>query len=151
MRTILKKAALVSGVVLTTTGFAQTNTTPAAAPATKVAAMTTAAPAAATAGSWTALNIEQLKTTLTLKPEQVTKITDLNSSFNKRYEMLKKDEATIGAQAFPGRVSALMQERNKQVRALLDAQQQKKWDALYPAPTAATTAKPAAPAKKETH
>ena len=164
MKNLLKSAAMISGLLFSAGLFAQTKATTAAPakPATAAAATspaTTPAPVAihtptpAKATAWSALNVEQMKTDLGLKPEQVKQLTEVNGRFEKDHQMLKQEEAKLGAEQLNARLASLEQRRTREVKALLDADQLKKFDgaqSVEHAAAATPAARPAPPATKGT-
>lgn len=165
MKNLLKSAAMISGLLFSAGLLAQTSTATAtpAKPATAAAAKTPAATTAtapiamhpttpAKAAAWSALNVDQMKTELGLKPEQVKQLSEVNGRFEKDHQMLKQEEAKLGAEQMNARLASLEQRRTREVKALLDADQLKKWDSMAGEHAAVATpaSRPAAPATKGT-
>lgn len=157
----MKSAAMIGGLLFTSGLFAQSGTTnptkPAAASAR--AAKTSTAPVAmrsttsSKAVAWAALDVERMKRELGLKPEQLTKLNDINARFEKEHQALEQDATKAGAEPMSGRVASLEQRRTREVNAVLDPQQLKKWDAAQDGShkaAAAPATHAAAPAAKGT-
>ncbi len=135
MKTLKSSIALFGSLVFATGLFAQTGATnptkPASTPA--VAAKTGSAPVAthadprAMSATWTPLDVEKMKRELGLEPDQLTKITDINARFEKEHQAL--DTQAAGADRMNARLAALEQRRTREVKAVLNAVQLKKWDA----------------------
>lgn len=133
MKTLRSSIVLFGGLVLATGLVAQTGSTNPTKTTSTASAKAADAPVAmhtsatTKAAAWTPLDVETMKRELGLEPDQLTKITDINARFEKEHQALDKE--TAGADGMHARLAALEQRRTREVKAVLNAVQLKKWDA----------------------
>lgn len=128
MKKSLSYAALVGGLLLATGSFAQS--TPAAKPKT-----TAPAPAPAKTEQyqqpvhheWASLQMDRMTSNLKLNAEQVAKLKTINGRYDQRFAEHQKQVAEHPKEEHQRMTTALMNERNMELKGVLTSDQYAQW------------------------
>jgi hypothetical protein len=79
---------------------------------------------------WVALNTEQLNVQLGLNDEQKAKVKDIDQRFVQKHQALEKAEPKLSEKDMSNKTAALMNERDRELKAVLNAEQYAKWEKM---------------------
>jgi periplasmic protein CpxP/Spy len=79
---------------------------------------------------WVALNTEQLNLQLNLNDEQKKKVKEIDQRFVQKHEALEKAEPKLNEKEMSNKTAALMNERDRELKTVLNAEQYAKWEKM---------------------
>lgn len=80
--------------------------------------------------AWVTLNTAQLNMQLDLSDEQEVKVKEIDARYIKRHQALEQAEPKLTEKEMSDKTAALMVERDRDLRAVLNPEQYAKWDAM---------------------
>ncbi|MBP6391375.1 MAG: hypothetical protein KA175_03290 [Flavobacteriales bacterium] len=78
--------------------------------------------------AWVAINTEKLDMQLGLNDEQVAKVKDIDLRYITKHESLENATPTLSEKEMSDKTGALMVERDRELKMVLNAEQYAKWD-----------------------
>ncbi|MBK6775341.1 MAG: hypothetical protein IPG74_05660 [Flavobacteriales bacterium] len=79
---------------------------------------------------WVNLNTAQLNLQLDLSDDQEMKVKEIDMRYIKRHQTLEQTTPKLSEKAMSDKTAALMTERDRDLRAVLNPEQYAKWDAM---------------------
>ena len=79
---------------------------------------------------WVALNTEQLNLQLGLSDDQKAKVKEIDQRFVTKHEALQEAEPKLSEKDMSDKTAALMNERDRELKAILTAEQYAKWEKM---------------------
>ena len=79
---------------------------------------------------WVNLNTAQLNLQLDLSDDQEMKVKEIDMRYIKRHQTLEQTTPKMSEKAMSDKTAALMTERDRDLRAVLNPEQYAKWDAM---------------------
>ncbi|MBK9196687.1 MAG: hypothetical protein IPO17_17235 [Flavobacteriales bacterium] len=80
--------------------------------------------------AWVNLNTAQLNLQLDLSDDQEMKVKEIDMRYIKRHQTLEQTTPKMSEKAMSDKTAALMTERDRDLRAVLNPEQYAKWDAM---------------------
>ena len=78
--------------------------------------------------AWVAINTEKLDMQLGLNDEQVAKVKDIDLRYITKHESLENATSALSEKEMSDKTGALMIERDRELKMVLNAEQYAKWD-----------------------
>lgn len=80
--------------------------------------------------AWVAMNTEKLNMQLGLNEAQEAKVKDIADRYVKKHEGLEEQEPKLSDKEMSDRTASLMKERDREMKAVLTAEQYLKWEEM---------------------